>query len=322
MGRTGKGQCRGAPLGRMPTLWGGASIASGYTLSALAGAEPRHPLPLKGSKIAIQRKAFSHRICGTVNKKAMLILCQFTGNLLAVSHIMQAKKYPLKGLKYTQRMVLGPLESLAAGMTLTGENSYRPATHCIKAAPKKSRGNSLPAADRIGNLIIVTTPTSQHHTVQIGIRDVPGSVRQSPLKGAGLWRSIVQRYPHRQGYAQIKIVLQFLLSKSDKGNYLEVFVLLHQPNISGIDNGSLEAIPTLDAGRISGIGLTGIRPQTVAARIGKVLFRKIILSQFDLIDWTARPLQQHGKTGDLTAVRKLWILINEKKLALIIRGNW
>ena len=111
---------------------------------------------------------------------------------------------------------MGPLGSLAAGMTLTKENSYRPATHCIKAAPKKSRGNSLPATDRIGNLIIVTTPTSQHYTVQIGIRDVPGSVRQSPLKGAGLWRSIVQRYPHRQGYAQIKIVLQFLLSKSDK----------------------------------------------------------------------------------------------------------
>ena len=32
----------------MPTLLGRASIASGYTPSALAGALPRHPLPLKG----------------------------------------------------------------------------------------------------------------------------------------------------------------------------------------------------------------------------------------------------------------------------------
>ena len=34
---------RDAPLGRMPTLLGGASIASGYTPPALAGALPRHP---------------------------------------------------------------------------------------------------------------------------------------------------------------------------------------------------------------------------------------------------------------------------------------
>ena len=29
---------------------GGASIASGYTPAAFAGAEPRHPLPLKGRR--------------------------------------------------------------------------------------------------------------------------------------------------------------------------------------------------------------------------------------------------------------------------------
>ncbi len=55
-GRIGPGHRRDAPLGRKPTLLGGASIASGYTPSALAGALPRHPLPLKGCKSAIQRK--------------------------------------------------------------------------------------------------------------------------------------------------------------------------------------------------------------------------------------------------------------------------
>ena len=38
-----EGHRRDAPLGRMPTLLGGASIASGYTPPALAGALPRHP---------------------------------------------------------------------------------------------------------------------------------------------------------------------------------------------------------------------------------------------------------------------------------------
>ncbi len=56
VGRIGPGHRRDAPLGRKPTLLGGASIASGYTPSALAGALPRHPLPLKGCKSAIQRK--------------------------------------------------------------------------------------------------------------------------------------------------------------------------------------------------------------------------------------------------------------------------
>ena len=54
---TRRGHRRDAPLGRMPTHLGGASIASGYTPSALAGALPQHPLPLKGCKSAIQRKA-------------------------------------------------------------------------------------------------------------------------------------------------------------------------------------------------------------------------------------------------------------------------
>ena len=38
-------------------LLGGASIASGYTPPALAGAFPRHPLPLKGRKDAVQKEA-------------------------------------------------------------------------------------------------------------------------------------------------------------------------------------------------------------------------------------------------------------------------
>jgi hypothetical protein len=37
-------------LGRKPTLLGGASIASGYTPPALAGALPRLPLPPKGGE--------------------------------------------------------------------------------------------------------------------------------------------------------------------------------------------------------------------------------------------------------------------------------
>ena len=45
-----EGHRRDAPLGRMPTLLGGASIASGYTPSALAGALPRPPYPLKGER--------------------------------------------------------------------------------------------------------------------------------------------------------------------------------------------------------------------------------------------------------------------------------
>ena len=52
----GQGQCRGAPLGRMPTLLGGASIVSGYTPSAFAGAMPRHLLSLKGCESAIQKE--------------------------------------------------------------------------------------------------------------------------------------------------------------------------------------------------------------------------------------------------------------------------
>ena len=56
-GSAQRGQRRCVPSGRMPTLLGGASIASGYTPSALAGAKPRRPLPLKGCKSTIQRKA-------------------------------------------------------------------------------------------------------------------------------------------------------------------------------------------------------------------------------------------------------------------------
>ena len=52
-----RGHRRNAPMGRMPTLLGGASIASGYTPPALAGAMPRHPLPLKGRKSAVQKEA-------------------------------------------------------------------------------------------------------------------------------------------------------------------------------------------------------------------------------------------------------------------------
>ena len=48
---------RNALLGRKPTHLGGASIASGYTPPALAGALPRHPLPLKGRKSAVQKEA-------------------------------------------------------------------------------------------------------------------------------------------------------------------------------------------------------------------------------------------------------------------------
>ena len=55
-GSAGSGQCRNAPLGRMPTLWGRISIASGYTPSALAGALPRHPLPLKARKVRYRRR--------------------------------------------------------------------------------------------------------------------------------------------------------------------------------------------------------------------------------------------------------------------------
>ena len=43
-------------MGRMPTLLGGASIASGYTPSALAGALPRPPLPPKGGERNIMQK--------------------------------------------------------------------------------------------------------------------------------------------------------------------------------------------------------------------------------------------------------------------------
>ena len=47
---TDEGHRRDAPLGRMPTLLGGASIASGYTPPALAEALPRPPCPLKGER--------------------------------------------------------------------------------------------------------------------------------------------------------------------------------------------------------------------------------------------------------------------------------
>ena len=49
-GAPSPGHRRDAPLGRMPTHLGGASIASGYTPSALAGALPRPPCPRKGEK--------------------------------------------------------------------------------------------------------------------------------------------------------------------------------------------------------------------------------------------------------------------------------
>ena len=66
---TRRGHRRDAPLGRMPTRLGGTSIASGYTPSALAGALPQHPLPLKGSKSAVQRKAPPRKICAAETKK-------------------------------------------------------------------------------------------------------------------------------------------------------------------------------------------------------------------------------------------------------------
>ena len=45
VGRTGQGHRRDAPLGQRSPPSGGASIASGYTPPALAGALPRHPQP-------------------------------------------------------------------------------------------------------------------------------------------------------------------------------------------------------------------------------------------------------------------------------------
>ena len=45
------------PVGVEAHPFGGASIASGYTPPALAGALPRLPLPLKGRKSAVQKEA-------------------------------------------------------------------------------------------------------------------------------------------------------------------------------------------------------------------------------------------------------------------------
>ncbi len=41
-------ETQGRPVGAENPPSGGASIASGYTPAAFAGAMPRHPLPLKG----------------------------------------------------------------------------------------------------------------------------------------------------------------------------------------------------------------------------------------------------------------------------------
>ena len=52
-----EGHSQKRPDGGMPTFLGGASIASGYTPPALAGALPRHPLP-QGVPIKAQRSGF------------------------------------------------------------------------------------------------------------------------------------------------------------------------------------------------------------------------------------------------------------------------
>lgn len=55
----GKGSAETPRWGGIPPKWVGASIASSYTPSALAGAWPRHPLPLtlllKGRKSSVQK---------------------------------------------------------------------------------------------------------------------------------------------------------------------------------------------------------------------------------------------------------------------------
>ena len=55
-GAPGEGSTETLRWGGCPPL-GGASIASGYTPSALAGAMPRHPLPLKGRKVQYRRRS-------------------------------------------------------------------------------------------------------------------------------------------------------------------------------------------------------------------------------------------------------------------------
>ena len=53
----------------MPTFLGEASIASGYTPSALAGALPRHPPAPKGVKKCNSEKGTLRKICVAETKK-------------------------------------------------------------------------------------------------------------------------------------------------------------------------------------------------------------------------------------------------------------
>jgi len=64
------------PVGTENPPSGGASIASGYTLDAFAGAKPRHPLPPKGEKGNVMQKKKTAIVTARMTPKVKELLQQ------------------------------------------------------------------------------------------------------------------------------------------------------------------------------------------------------------------------------------------------------